>query len=275
MLDEALFSQIRKDLSENRFDGLTVKVSQLSDTTDDPIDLLTCMSLLKVVPDDGTSSHLANRIVSLVNEENGLDVCTALRSLDCPTFALAALRNLPESDGTLRVKRDCQMDMDEDESALATESLIKVRNKDDDIRRTEILSSVGEHSKAIQLATDLLTKHPKDYDVRICYVSALLLGGHDKEAQKYVRDGVKDKSADSNAVAAYVLRILGNIKAAGGYASRAVQLDSNHIGAMETLGICLALKSEYDKAKIVAGAINEISPGNKAAINILSYCEGH
>ena len=44
---------------------------------------------------------------------------------------------------------------------------------------------------------------------------------------------------------------------------------------METLGICLADKGEYDKARIVAGAINEKSPGDKAALNVLSYCEGH
>ncbi len=44
---------------------------------------------------------------------------------------------------------------------------------------------------------------------------------------------------------------------------------------METLGICLAMKGEYQKAKITAGAINEISPGNKAVINILAYCDGH
>jgi len=275
MLDEALFSQIRKDLAENRFDGMTVRISQLAETTDDPIDLLTCMSLLKVISDDGTSSRIANRIVDLLDEDNGIDVCAALRSLDCPTFALAGLRKLHSSDEMLRIKRDCLMDMDENEAALATQTEIVSRIKEDEIHLTEILSDVGEHGKAIKSATELLSQYPKDYDVRICYVSALLLGGHDKEAQKYVRDGVKDKTADSNAVAAYVLRVLGNIKAAGGYASRAVQLDNNHIGAMETLGICLALKCEYDKAKIVAGAINEISPGNKAAINILAYCEGH
>ena len=101
------------------------------------------------------------------------------------------------------------------------------------------------------------------------------MGGRTKDVSKYIRDGVKDKSADSYAVAAYVLRIQGNIKAAGGYASRAVTLNNEHIGAMETLGICLALKNEYDKAKIVAGAINELSPGDKAAISVLSYCEGH
>ena len=39
--------------------------------------------------------------------------------------------------------------------------------------------------------------------------------------------------------------------------------------------ICLAEKGEYDKARIVAGAINEVSPGNKAALNIISFCEGH
>ena len=100
-------------------------------------------------------------------------------------------------------------------------------------------------------------------------------GGREKEAAKYSRTGLKDKSADSNAIAAYVLRIAGNYKAAAGYATRAINIDNGHIGAMETLGICLAEKGEYDKARIVAGAINEKSPGDKAALNVLSYCEGH
>jgi Flp pilus assembly protein TadD len=124
-------------------------------------------------------------------------------------------------------------------------------------------------------AAALLKENPADYDTRISYVQSLIMGGRSRDAIKYAREGLKDKSADSNAVAAYVMRILGNVKAAGGYASRAVKLDQQHIGGMETLGICLALKEEYDKARIVAGAINEISPGDKAAINILSYCEGH
>jgi Flp pilus assembly protein TadD len=140
---------------------------------------------------------------------------------------------------------------------------------------TTILSSLGEHKKSNEEALALLNENPKDYDTRISYVKSLMMGGRNKDALKYAREGLKDKSADSNAVAAYVLRVQGNIKAAGGYASRAVQIDNQHIGGMETLGICLALKEEYEKARIVAGAINEISPGDKAAINILSYCEGH
>ena len=131
---------------------------------------------------------------------------------------------------------------------------------------TEIHSALGQHAKAIEIATGLLSEYPQNYQVRRAYVSSLILGGRDKEAGKYARSCLKDKTADSNAIAAYVLRIAG---------TRAINIDNGHIGAMETLGICLAEKGEYDKARIVAGAINEKSPGDKAALNVLSYCEGH
>ena len=137
----------------------------------------------------------------------------------------------------------------------------------------DIYSSLGEHSAANKIAESLIGEFPKEYVVMRCYVTALILAGRDKEAVKFVRSCLKDKSADSNAIAAYVMRITGNIKAAAGYATRAIQIDNGHVGAMETLGICLAEKGEIDKARIVAGAINEKSPGDKAALNVLSYCD--
>ncbi len=140
---------------------------------------------------------------------------------------------------------------------------------------TEIHSALGMHQNAIEIATGLLSKFPNNYQVRRAYVSALILAGRDKDAARYARAAVKDKTADSNAIAAYVLRVAGNYKAAAGYAIRALNIDGEHIGAMETLGICLATTGEYNKARIVAGAINERSPGDKAALNVLSYCEGH
>ena len=68
---------------------------------------------------------------------------------------------------------------------------------------------------------------------------------------------------------------MANYKSAAGFATRALNIDNGHLDAMETLGICLAYKGEYEKARIVAGAINEKSPGDRAALNVLRYCEGH
>jgi len=273
MAEEDPFQMISNDIASGNTAGVSVKISNLADSFEDPFEVIKCMSLLKLVPQDGTESKIANRLVSMADQSNGLEIASALRNLDCPTFALEVLKKVDPSDQSCRLRCQCLYDIEEYESALDEYGRIKNPCINDRILLSKIQSAVGEHSMSIDTSSKLLQEFPDDYDVRIAYVTSLLMGGHDKEAAKYARNAVKDKSADSNAVAAYVLRVSGNIKAAGGYASRAVQLNPNHIGAMETLGICLAQKGEVQKAKIVAGAINEISPGDKAAINILSYCD--
>jgi tetratricopeptide (TPR) repeat protein len=275
MSNDAILQSISADITAGRTDGVSAKLLSVSESTDDPYEILKCMSILKLVPNDGTESRIATRLVGLVDEGNALDVAKALYNLDCPYYSLEILKNVPKSDESVRLRCHCLCDLEEFESALEVYGMIGNPCINDRIMLSSILSSLGEHKRSMEEAEKLLSENPKDYDTRIAYAKSLIMGGRNKEAMKYAREGLKDKSADSNAVAAYVLRIQGNIKAAGGYASRAVQLDNNHIGGMESLGICLALKEEYDKARIVAGAINEISPGDKAAINILTYCEGH
>ncbi len=275
MANEETFQQISRNIASGQTENVSSQILDIVNSSDDPFEILKCMSLLKLVPSDGTESKVANILIDKVDDKNGLEIASALRTLNCPTFALEALKKLEISDRSQRIRCHCLYDMDEFESAYEVYNSIKNPVINDRILLCSIQSSIGEHKLAIETSEKLLSEYPNDYGVRIAYVNALILGGRQKDAVKYIRTGIKDKSADSNAVAAYVLRITGNIKAAGGYASRAVQLNPEHIGALETLGICLALKGEYDKAKIAAGAINEISPGDKAAINILSYCEGH
>lgn len=275
MTNEERFQKISSDLAEGRTEGVSYAVLQIAEESDDPFEILKGMSLLKLVPNDGTESKVANILVDKTEGKDALDVALALRNLDCPTFALEVLKKAPQTDRSVRLRCHCLYDVEEYESAYELYRSLENPVINDRILLCDILSAIGEHSKSIEEATKLLSEFPNDYDVRIAYVKALMMGGRDKDAAKYARAAVKDKSADSNAVAAYVLRIAGNTKAAGGYASRAVQINPEHIGALETLGICLALKEEYEKAKIVAGAINEISPGDKAAINVLSYCKEH
>lgn len=274
MSNDALFQSISADIAAGRVEGVSSKLLSAAESSDDPYEVLKCMSILKLVPNDGTQSKMANRLVDMADEKNGLDIAKALNNLDCPYFSIKILDRLPASDETVRLRCHCLCDLEEFESALEVYGRIENQCINDRIMLTVILSSLGEHKRSIDEAASLLAENPKDYDTRIAYVKALMMGGKNKEALLYARSGLKDKSADSNAVAAYVLRVQGNIKAAGGYASRAVQLNNQHIGGMESLGICLALKGEYDKARIVAGAINELSPGDKAAINVLYYCEG-
>jgi len=274
MSNDALFQSISADIAAGKVEGVSAKLLSAAESTDDPFEVIKCMSILKLVPNEGTETKLANKLVEMADEKNGLDIAKALYNLDCPYFSLKILEKVPESDEIVRLRCHCLCDMEEFESALDMYKKIKVQCINDRIMLTSVLSSLGEHKRSMEEASALLAENPKDYDTRIAYVKSLMMGGKNKEALLYARSGLKDKTADSNAVAAYVLRIQGNIKAAGGYASRAVQINNQHIGGMESLGICLALKGEYEKARIVAGAINEISPGDKAAINVLSYCEG-
>lgn len=274
---EAAFEEIRKDISEGRVGDVGPKVEALAEADKDPMTRIKCLSLLKVVPDDGSSKRILKMIMDELPEDRKtlVQLAGALRGLEFPASALTILKGMDQDDSIVRMSALCLTDLDEYEEALDTVGRISAITPFDRVMLVEIHSALGQHSDAIDIATGLLAELPDNYDVRRAYVSALLLGGRKKDAVKYARACLKDKSADSNAIIAYVLRIEGNYKAAGGYATRAVNMDHGHIGAMETLGICLAVKGEYDKARIVAGAINEKSPGDRAALNILTYCEGH
>ena len=272
---EAAFNGIRDSIAAGQTADIGVKVMAIADQTDDPFELIKCMSLLRVVEDNETMATLVKKVMASVPDDVKVkaEIAGALRGLDYPMHAYEILKTMEQEDSVLRMSVLCLIDMEEYESAYAKVQEIEKPVLIDGILKAEVESALGEHTKAIATAEELLKKAPTDYDVRVCYVSTLILAGHDKEAMKYGRGALKEKNADGNALAAYVMRVLGNVKAAGGFAARAVKMNPKHIGAMETLGICLAQKGEYDKARIVAGAINEVSPGNKAALNVLSYCD--
>ena len=274
---DAAFDEIRRDISEGRGDQVGQKILSLAESDKDPMTRIKCLSLLKVIDVSGVSKEILRMLLEDLPDDRAtlVQVAGALRGLEYPSSALAILKEMDQDDSIVRMSALCLIDLDEYEEALVMSGRIVEVTPFDRVMLTEIKSALGMHAEAIGIATGLLEEYPQNYEVRRAYVSSLMLGGRDKEAAKYARAAVKDKTADSNALAAYVLRIAGNYKAAAGYATRALNIDSGHIGAMETLGICLADKGEYDKARIVAGAINEKSPGDKAALNVLSYCEGH
>ena len=275
MSNDDSFNEIVADLSAGRTDEVSSKSIALAEETDDPFTIVKCISLLKVANDKETISKLIDILMTKVPEEYNprVEIAGALRGLEYPHKAYEILQGMEGEDPLVRIKSICLAEMEEYEMALSCVTGIKEQTVGDRVLMVDIYSSLGEHSAANKIAESLIDEFPKEYVVMRCYVTALILAGRDKEAVKFVRSCLKDKSADSNAIAAYVMRITGNIKAAAGYATRAIQIDNGHVGAMETLGICLAEKGEIDKARIVAGAINEKSPGDKAALNVLSYCD--
>ena len=274
---DAAFAEIRKEIAEGRGSQVGPRLLEIAESDSDPMNRIKCLSLLKVIDVGGVSKEILRMLMEDLPEDRQtlVQIAGALRGLEYPSSALSILREMEQDDSIIRMSALCMIDLDEYEDALAKTELIREVTPFDRVMLTEIKSALGMHSEAIEISSKLMEEYPQNYEVRRAYLSALMLGGRDKEAAKYARAAVKDKTADSNALAAYVLRIAGNYKAAAGYATRALNIDSGHIGAMETLGICLADKGEYDKARIIAGAINEKSPGDKAALNVLSYCEGH
>ena len=274
---DAAFAEIRNEIAQGRGAEVGPRLLEIAESDKDPMNRIKCLSLLKVIDVSGVSKEILRMLLEDLPDDRAtlVQVAGALRGLEYPSSALSILKEMDQDDSIIRMSALCLIDLEEYEEAMAMADQIREVTPFDRVMLTEIKSALGMHNEAIGIATELLEEFPQNYEVRRAYVSALMLGGKDKEAARYARAAVKDKTADSNAIAAYVLRIAGNYKAAAGYATRATNIDNGHIGAMETLGICLADKGEYDKARIIAGAINEKSPGDKAALNVLSYCEGH
>lgn len=274
---DAAFAEIRNEIAQGRGAEVGPRLLEIAESDKDPMNRIKCLSLLKVIDVSGVSKEILRMLLEDLPDDRAtlVQVAGALRGLEYPSSALSILKEMDQDDSIIRMSALCLIDLEEYEDAMAKADQIREVTPFDRVMLTEIKSALGMHNEAIGIATELLEEFPQNYEVRRAYVSALMLGGKDKEAARYARAAVKDKTADSNAIAAYVLRIAGNYKAAAGYATRAINIDNGHIGAMETLGICLADKGEYDKARIIAGAINEKSPGDKAALNVLSYCEGH
>lgn len=274
---DTAFGEIRSLISQGNGPDAVRRVRELAAADADPMVRIKCLSLLKVIDEKEASQDILRDLMDSLPEEKDalIQVAGALRGLDFPSSAYSVLKGLDQDDTVRRISCMCLEDMEEYELALETVRSIEAPKPYDRVMLSEIQSALGEHAASVETAKALLDEMPGDFDVRRTYVSALILAGRDKEAVKFARACMKEKTADSNALVAYVMRVLGNTKAAAGYATRAINQDPRNVSAMETLGICLAEKGEYDKARIVAGAINEASPGSRAALNVLSFCEGH
>ena len=241
---DSAFDEIRTLISQGRGAEAVDRVRDLATADPAPMTRIKCLSLLKVVGDSDVSKTILSMMMDSLPEdrETLIQIAGALRGLDFPSSAYSILKGIEQDDQVRTLMCMCLEDLEEYEMALEVLDSIQQPRPFDRVMRSEVLSA---------------------------------LAGRDKELTKFVRGCLKEKDADANALAAYAMRVLGNIKAAAGYATRAIKLDPRNVSAMETLGICLAHKGEYEKARIVAGAINEVSPGSKAALNVLSFCDGN
>ena len=271
---DAEFDAIRRDISQGKTSEVSAKISGIAGQSSDPFVIIKCISLMKTVNENGAAEELAGLLVKKAGKdpETMIQSASALRVLGFPSRALELLNSLEKNDAVLRESAQCFISLGDYRSALSELDMIADKTAEDSCLIVNSLSSLDQCESAVSEASALIAKYPDFYGAKTAYVSSLIRGGKEKEATRYVRSLLKNKSADSNALAGYLMWILGNAKSAGAYASRAVQKDNRHIGGMEILGLSLAARGETDKARIVAGAINEIQPGHASAVKILEYC---
>ena len=256
----------RKDMAVSQIMELTTSSS------DDPFTLLTCVSLLKVIGDNDDASKVVRTIVRNTRTDN-VEIAKGLRNLGYPHEAVSIIEDVNGSDEALRIKMDSLFDMGKMEDALLVSSKMVDRTIDDDVRRAEILSALGDHKNALALITGL-SSESSEFTVFRCLISVLVSAGDRKGAERFVKNEVKkDKeSADANALAAYHMWIEGKTSPAAAYATKAIKADNRHVGAMEVFAYCLIEKDKASEARTVAGAINEVAPGHPSIMKILDMC---
>lgn len=272
--DEAL-EAIRKTIKEGSTEDAGMQIMDLaSKNTDDPMLLLTCASMLLTIGDKERYPVLVSTIMSHVPEDpsSKYSVVQGLISLGCLKDAGNLLSEMPPSDKVYRARAAVFNGTGRYAEALDAIAKMTVLEESDRVLKVQVLGSLGRHDEAIALATDILSGS-NSYRAGRCYISALVLAGRTKDAAKYAKERMKEKSADGYALMAFYQWLNGNSTSGGAFSSKALKIENKHLGALETIGLCFAEKGSYWEAKIAAGAINEIEPGSPSVFRILALCQ--
>jgi hypothetical protein len=264
---------IGQSIKDGKDEEAAVQVMDLaSKNQDDPMLLLTCCSMLRTVGDDKDYPSVLGVLMSHIPDDpdKRYQVATGLISLGSLQDAEKVLEPLDDSDKVLRARAAVRHGLGRDEEALETLGAMRRLLEVDRVLKVQVLGSLGRHDEAIAEAEELAKG--KDYMAGRAYISALVLAGRDKEAAKYARARMKEKDADGYALMAFYSWLNGNSTAAGAFSSKALKLQERHIGALETFGYAACDKGAIWEAKVAAGAINEVEPGNPAVFRILAMC---
>ena len=272
---EGAFNSIYDNMKNGEYEQVRPKADAIASSTDDIFVLLKCASLLKTVDDDDGCQDILDRVITKASniKEDRLTIAVPLRNLGRPADAYDLIKDEDETDGMLSEKARTLLMADEAETALSKIRKMSSMTPSDRILMAEILCSLGEFKEAY-VVSEASAKDEGTYEAFANLCSTLILMGRNKDAVKTAKQRLKDdkRSADAPALAAYVMRINGKTTAAAAYAHRALSIDHTHKGALETMAFCLIEKSRFKEAKVMAGAINEKSPGDPAAIRILDAC---
>lgn len=271
---DAALDEIRQYIKDGKDELAGPRILELASASEkDPMTLLTCASMLRTIGRDTEFPGVLDVIMSNLPEDASqrFQVAQGLIGLGCLKDADRILAGLDDSDRVRRARAAVMHGLSRDEEALAQIDAMGTQDETVVVLRTQVLGSLGRHEEAVAEAEGLI-KVSTSYAAGRAYVSALCLAGRDKDAGKYARERLKEKTADGYAIMAYFQWVKGNSTASGAYSSKALQLDEHHLGALETIGYSFADKKSYWEAKVAAGAINEIEPGNPAVFRILSMC---
>lgn len=272
---DSSFAKINRYIKDGRIGLVRPETDSIArQNSNDPFILIKCASLLKVVDDeDGCQTMLDMAIGTLPEDTEGrFSVAVALRGLGRTDDALDILEEMDDDHEVLREKARSYLASGDAHSALSCIRKMDASDRDDRILLTDILCASGGTEEAYGIAKELADDGSYESLVNLCTV--LIRMDRSKEAVKIARSNIKKdkKSADSFALGAYVMWINGKIAAAANLAHSALKMDHTHIGALETMAMCLIQKKRYIEAKVMAGAVNDKEPGHPAAIRILDAC---
>jgi len=265
---------IRQNIRDEKYDIAEPQIMELaSQNQGDPLILLTCASMLRTIGDEDDFPGVLSVLMSHIptDEDVQYDVASGLIGLGCLKEAGSLLKDLKSSDRVCRARAAVYHGLNRDADALNEIEAMNDMQDIDHVLRVQVLGSIGKNDEAIAEAEALLKNH-QDYRSGRCYISALVLADRTKDAAKFAKEQLKTKTADGYALMAYYEWLNGNSTAAGAFSSKCLGLEEHHIGALETIGYSFADKKSYWEAKVAAGAINELEPGNPAVFRILAMC---
>ena len=273
---EQAFGNANIHIKNGKFElALSEVNSVVSECSGDPVILIKSASLLKSIDLEARSQEILDMVIDCITPEyeKKLAVAVALRGLGRYEDSMNILDMLDDNDNVLRQKAKTALAMRDTDNALEYISEMRELNTNDRILLTEIQCARRDLRGAYETA-EKLSKEVKGYDILVNLCSVLILMGRNKDAIKLGRSHLKEdkKNADSLALAAYIMRINGKTPAAANFAHAALKIDHTHIGALETMALCLIEKKKLLEAKMMAGVINENDPGNPAVVRILDAC---
>jgi len=274
---DAAFGRINLYIKNNELGKAIAEIDSIvTESSEDAFVLVKCASLLKVMGDEKRVMNIFERIMEILPEEDSarFTIAMALRGLGNAEDALMILEGAERSDKVYRETAKAYYSLRKNADALTSVQSIVEMTAADRILLTEILGASGKYDDAYAIAKKLAEDESNSYDSLVNLCSIMMLMGREKDTVKFVKSLVKDdkKNVDSLALSAYVMRINGKTAAAANYAHHALVIDQEHIGALETMAMCLIEKKKFVEAKAFAGVINNKNPGHPAVIRILDAC---